>query len=184
VCENEELYFLPSSRNNDIFDFDTSELSNLLNELKNTFDYVIVECNNHKVSIKKLLPVSDMAIVVSCQDLLSVRNSDSVITMIEDEGVDIKLLINKFVSDETTTDYLMTPDDMIDRLGIKLIGVVPECDEFRKMINLSVFSLFENETVLKCVFENISKRIIGESIPLTDFNKKVKKSKFKVFSKK
>lgn len=183
VFEDKNLYFLPSSRHNDVLDFDAADLIDILNELKNTFDCVIVDCDNNKNLIKTIMSVSDMAIVISFQDLLSVRNSDNLISIIEDNDIDIKLLINKYSNEKNVSYYLMSADDMLDKLGINLIGIIPECDELKKLANSSVFSLLESETVLDCVFENISKRILGATVPITKFDKKEKTLKIRFFNK-
>ena len=183
VYEDKELYFLPSSRQDNVFDFNEIAFIEILRKVKSNFDYVIVDCPTNKEIAKKLQAVSDMIIVITCPDVLSVRNSDSLISILEDENADIRLLINKFNNNEKFSELFMTPDKILDELGIKLIGVVPESKEFIKMINSSGLSLFESETTLSCVFENISKRIMGENAPLANFEEKPKTKKMKLFNK-
>ena len=66
---------------------------------------------------------------------------------------------------------MMSSDDVVDILAVDLIGVVPD-DENVVISTNQGEPLVGNDTLAGQAYMNISRRILGENVPLLDLNGK------------
>jgi septum site-determining protein MinD len=65
---------------------------------------------------------------------------------------------------------MMNVEDIEDILAIDLIGVVPDDEEIVMSTNRGEPAVFKQGSLSGMAFRNISKRIIGESVPFMEFD--------------
>ena len=109
----------------------------------------------------------DKAIFIATADEISVKGAAAAASETEAFGIErenMRLLINRFVKKAALKSNLLNVDGVIDKTGVRLLGIVPED---KKIPYSSVTGVFpgEKSKFLKAV-RRISARIDGENVPL------------------
>lgn len=169
----DNLYLLPSAQTKDKTCIEPSQMQELANELKDKFDYVIIDCPaGIEHGFKNAIAGATKAIVVTTPEVSSIRDADRVIGLLEDNGFkDIRLIINRLRPELIKTGDMMSIDDVVDILAIELIGAIP--DDVNIVISTNRGEpLAGKDNLPGTAYMNISKRITGENIPIMNFQKK------------
>jgi len=82
----------------------------------------------------------------------------------------IELIINKINLDLLKKKEIISIQDIIEILGVKLIGVIPDNYKIIIASNVGKPIPFSKDKDLSSVFINIAKRLTGEKIPVTTLN--------------
>lgn len=168
----EGLYLLPAAQTKDKTAVKPEEMRALCAELKEEFDYVIVDSPaGIEQGFKNAIAGAEKAIVVATPEVSSVRDADRIVGLLEAEELrDPKLVINRLQPKMVRNGNMMGIEDIIDILAIDLLGVVPE-DE------MVIISTNRGETVVRMensrsgqAFRNIARRITGEAVPMMDLD--------------
>lgn len=163
-----ELYFLPASQTVDKEDIDKDLLCEFLKSIKETFDFIILDCPaGIETGLKNALCVTDMLVVTVTPDFASVRDGDRVVEISEEYDVKEKfVVINKFDKKNIRKGYALNVDEILERLGTPLLGIVENDDEMVRFQNDGEL-IFENKrkNFTKNI-KNCAKRLTGETIPI------------------
>ena len=84
---------------------------------------------------------------------------------------DLKLVVNRIRSDMVERGDMMSAEDVVEVLGINLIGVVPD-DEKIVIATNNGEPLAGDESLAGQAYINICHRILGEEVPYLDLRKK------------
>ena len=99
----------------------------------------------------------------------AIRDADRIIGLLEShEMKKIDLLLNRMRLDLVKRGDMMSPTDVVDILGIPLIGVIPD-DEHVVISTNQGEPLIETASLAGRAYRNISLRITGEKIPIELF---------------
>lgn len=178
----EGLYVIPAAQTKDKDAVNEEQMINLCCELKKEFDYIVIDCPaGIEQGFKNAIAGADIAIVVATPDLSSLRDADRIVGLLEDNGLfEHYLLINRIRPDLVKKGDMLNIDEIIDLLGINLIGVIPDDEDV--IVSTSkgepVVTLEKSKAGLG--YRNISLRLDGKSIPLMEIEKR---KFFKFFSK-
>ena len=185
--ENFDLIPAPQSRN---CDYITPEMIvKLCDMLKEKYDYILLDSPaGIDRGFRNAVAGADKAIVVVQPYIASVRDADRAIDYIEKTDIkDMRLIINSMRTEEVKSGVLMNVDNIIDLLGIQLLGIIPYDEEIPKLAVCGKTVISNDDAVSTATYINIAGRINGESIPIMDMAT-VKKGVFyrlkKHFSKK
>ncbi len=172
----EELYLLPSAQAKDKSAVSATQINRLISQLKEQFDYVIVDCPaGIERGFKNAIRGAERAIVVTTAENTSVRDADRVIGLLEKEKIaPPKLIINRLRPKMIKNGGMMDIDEVTALLAIDLLGVVPEDEEIIRAGNLGEPLVFSTRSPASRAFYNIARRIQGESIPLLTFDREKK----------
>ena len=167
------LYILSAPQTRAAADFDRDAFSDLWQRLKDRFDYCVIDAPaGIGGGFEYALSGADAAVVVTTPEVSALRDADRVISVIEDCGLeDIRLILNRVRPDLIHNGVMMNADDCVDMLGIPILGIVPEDDEL-KIAALKGELAVSNNASAGIAFSNIAKRILGEEIPIMDFEVK------------
>jgi septum site-determining protein MinD len=120
-------------------------------------------------SVKLCAALCDAALVTATPDALSLRSNASLCEWLHEEGagtLDLRLVINRFPVNPKMP-CIPDPREMIDSIGIRLFGIVPECNGFTPIEQMRVPSCFGSDhTALSAAFSNMAARLVGEARPL------------------
>jgi len=143
---------------------------NLTNELKQEFDYIIIDCPaGIEQGFKNAIAGADRAIVVTTPEVSAVRDADRIIGLLEaNELRNPKLLINRVRPDMVKRGDMMSIDDIIDILAIDLIGVVPDDEKIVISTNKGEPAVTDEKSQAGQAYRNITRRILGENVPIMD----------------
>ena len=169
------LMFLPASQSRGGKYINTERFAEFCGELKKEFDYVIVDCPAG-LELSVPLSICDRGIVVVQPYIASIRDADRCIDLFEKHNIgDITLAVNGVDPVLISKGIMWNLDDIVDLLGIPLLGIVPYDSALISQ------SEADRSSVAFGAFENIASRIMGEDVPIMKLDKK--KSGF-VFRKK
>ncbi len=166
----EGLYLLPAAQTRDKMAVSPEQMKKVIAELEADFDYIIIDCPaGIEQGFKNAIAGAKSAIVVTVPEVSAVRDADRIIGLLSANGIDdCQLLVNRLRPDLVKKGDMLALDDTLDILGIELIGVVPEDERVLKSSNLGEPVITDDKAVSGKAYKNVTKRILGEKIPLLD----------------
>lgn len=166
------LFLLPTAQTRDKNDISPQDMLKLVNELKEDFDYVIIDCPaGIEQGFENAVIGADRAIIVVNPEVTSVRDADRVIGKLDSKGMDRHdLLINRINFEMVKRGDMLNIDDIIDTLSVKLIGVVPDDRNITVSTNRGEPIVLDDKAIAGQAFKNIARRIMGEDVPLMNLN--------------
>ncbi len=168
----EGLYLLPAAQTRDKTAVSPQQMMKLCEELKDEFDYIIIDCPaGIEQGFKNAIAGADRAIVVTTPEVSAVRDADRIVGLLEaNELRNPKLLINRMRADMVKRGDMMSIDDIIDILAIGLIGVVPDDEKIVVSTNRGEPAINDDKSTAGQAYRNIVQRIRGEDVPFMDFD--------------
>lgn len=166
------LYLLPSAQTRDKASVTPEQMVTLVEELKQEFDYIILDCPaGIEQGFKNAVAGADRAIVVTTPEVSAIRDADRIIGLLEANSMEkVDLIVNRIRMDMVKKGDMMSIEDVVDILAINLIGAVPD-DENIVISSNQGEPLVGNDTVPGQAYMNICRRITGEEVPMLDLNK-------------
>lgn len=165
-----ELFLLPAAQTRDKNAVSPEQMKALNDELKEIFDFVIIDCPaGIEQGFKNAISGADKAIVVTTPEISAVRDADRIIGLLEAAELRNPLLIiNRLKIDMVRRGDMMNIDDMLDILAIDLLGVVPDDPAIVISTNRGEPVVDGNGSQAGQAYRNISRRITGEEVPFLD----------------
>jgi len=166
------LFLLPTAQTRDKNDVDINEMVRIVTELKQEFDYVILDCPaGIEQGFENAIVGADWAIVVVNPEITSVRDADRVIGKLDAKGIERQeLIVNRMNFDMAKSGDMLSIEDIKECLAIKVIGVVPDDRKVTISTNKGEPIVLDSSAYAGQAFKNIGKRILGEEVPFLDFN--------------
>lgn len=179
----ENLYLLPAAQTKDKTSVTPEQMKKLTEELKEEFDYVILDCPaGIEQGFKNAIAGADRALVVTTPEVSAVRDADRIIGLLEaNEIKKTHLIVNRLRADMVKRGDMMSAEDVIDILAVDLIGQVPD-DENIVVATNNGEPLVGDNSLAGQAYMNICRRIGGEQVPFLDLDPK--KGIFSWFKKK
>lgn len=164
------LYILPAAQTRDKTSIGAEQMKSLITELKEDFDYVLIDCPaGIEHGFKNAIISADKAIVVTVPEVSAVRDADRIIgLLLANEIGYIRLLINRLRKDMIDRGDMLNIDDTLEILSIELIGIVPEDENIIRSSNLGEPVIVEGKTISGKAYRNIVSRVLGESVPFME----------------
>lgn len=108
------------------------------------------------------------ALVVVNPEVSSVRDADRIIGLLEARDVrEVRLIINRMRPEMVKRGDMLEVDDVLEILGVKLIGIVPEDERILVSTNLGNPASLDETNRAGAEFRNIARRVRGEEVPYT-----------------
>lgn len=122
------LFLLPCAQAGDKNSVSPEEMKKLTDELRDEFDYIILDCPaGIEQGFKNAIAGADRAIVVTMPEVSAIRDADRIIGLLEaNEKKRADLVVNRIRMDMVKKGEMMSIDDVVDILAIDLIGAVPD----------------------------------------------------------
>ena len=165
----ENLYLLPSAQTKDKSAISPGQMKKLTSELKEEFDYILVDCPaGIEQGFKNAIAGANRAIVVTTAEISSIRDADRIIGLLESAEIkNPELVINRIRPNMVRKGEMMDVDDIVDLLSIDLIGVVPDDEYIITQTNKGEPVISNKKAPSGKAYLEISKRILGENIEIT-----------------
>lgn len=175
------LYLIPAAQTRDKDAINPEQMKELCDELKEEFDYVIVDCPaGIENGFKNAIAGADSAIVVTTPEVSAVRDADRIIGLLEAHSVDdINLVVNRIKMNMVRNGDMLDINDILDILGIKLIGVVPDDENVVISTNKGEPVVEYNNSLAGTAYSNIARRVMGEEVKFLELD--VQESFFRRF---
>ena len=167
----ENLYLLPSAQTKDKSAISPEQMKKLTSELKEEFDYVLLDCPaGIEQGFKNAISAADRALVVTTPEVSAIRDADRIIGLLEaNEIKKINLIVNRIRMDMVKRGDMMSIEDVVEILAIDLIGAVPDDENIVVSTNQGEPLVGDNSLPGKA-YLNICKRIMGEDVPYLDLS--------------
>ena len=164
------LFLLPSAQTRDKSAVSPEQMRKLVDELRKDFDYILLDCPaGIEQGFKNAIAGADRAIIVTTPEVSAIRDADRIIGLLEAEELKkIELVINRIRMDMVKRGDMMSVEDVVDILAIDLIGVVPD-DESIVIATNEGEPLVGSDTQAGKAFANICHRVLGEEVPIMEF---------------
>ncbi|MBP3448281.1 MAG: septum site-determining protein MinD [Clostridia bacterium] len=163
-----ELYFLPASQTIDKEDLDEEKFYSMIKNAAKDFDFVLLDCPaGIETGLKNAIRAANITVTVVTPDMASLRDADRMLQIAE--GCNVKenyVIINKFNKKLVRKKMMPNVDEILNRLGIPLLGIW--CYEDKMLQFQNQGKLILDDTRKKCVREikNSAKRLMGEQVPV------------------
>lgn len=166
VTERSPNLNLICATRNPFIEIDPEKILGVCNEMREHFDYIIVDTAGVGDSVFNVIKGADMILMVTTPDTICVRDSAILSDFLYLKScTNQRLIINKVSSKFKSEEILYDLDSVMDTVGIQLLGVVPEDN------NIKICGAKGLPLPQKCVgfkaYNAIAKRILGEDTPLT-----------------
>lgn len=169
----DNLYLLPACKSIDVTKINFSYLEKIIIELRKQFDFILIDSPaGIERGFYNAIRNANEAIIVVNNDVASIRDADKVIGILNTHGIsDTKLVINKVSLRKIDSEVSITMSDVMDVLGIPLLGIVYEDEEVMKSNNKGVPLILNNKSIINKCYLNISKRLNGEDVKIAKYKK-------------
>jgi septum site-determining protein MinD len=168
------LFILPASQTRDKDALTVDGVESVLNELKETFDYIVcdspagIEHGAHMA-----LYFAEEAIIVTNPEVSSVRDSDRIIGILQsksriaEQGGSVKehLLLTRYNPERVERGDMLSVTDVEEILAVPLLGVIPESEAVLKASNQGVPVVHDSDSDAGQAYEDAVARYLGEDRP-------------------
>ena len=168
------LYLMPAAQSRDKNCVTPGQMKKLIENLKSQFDYIIIDCPaGIEQGFQNAIAGADHAVVVTTPEVSAIRDADRIIGLLEANEIKrIDLVVNRLRHELVKRGEMMTVEDVVDILGLPLLGVVPD-DENVVIATNQGEPLVGNNSLAGQAFYNICKRLCGKEVPILDFGKNI-----------
>jgi septum site-determining protein MinD len=169
-----ELFLIPAAQTRDKNAVTPSDMIRLCEELRSDFDWILIDSPaGIERGFKNAIAPADKVIVVTNPEVSAVRDADRIIGLIEaEEKGPAQLVINRFNPVLVKRGDMLTSDDVLELLAVKLIGIVPEDENVIVSTNRGLPVALEPKSKAGQSFVDISRRLMGEDVPMMDLEEK------------
>lgn len=172
-CPN--LVLLPAAQIRDKNDVNTDQMKELIYSLKESFDYILIDCPaGIEQGFKNAIAAADEAIVVTTPEVSATRDADRIIGLLEAAGIkNPRIVVNRLRIDMVKEKNMLSVEDILDILAVKLLGVVPDDENVVISTNKGEPLVYKGDSLAAKAFKNIASRIEGVEVPLLDLDIKM-----------
>lgn len=164
------LSIIPSSCVRDGNGITVRQMKLLLEDLKEDYDYVLVDSPaGIEQGFSLATADADQIIVVTTPQIAAIHDADCVLQLLKKQKTsEVNLLINGFRRQMVKDGDMLDVPDICELLEAKLLGVVLE-DENIIVAQNHGQPVMGQHTISEECYQNIAKRICGEEIPIPDY---------------
>ena len=165
-----ELYLLPAAQTRDKNAVTSVQMEQLCQQLRREFDFVIIDSPaGIEQGFRNAIVGADEIIIVANPEMASVRDADRIIGLVEAAGKpEPRLILNRLRPEMVKRGDMMDVADVLEVLGIDLLGIVPEDELIIVATNKGEPIVYERRSRAGRSFLNAAQRILGEEIPLNE----------------
>ncbi len=162
---NLSLLAAPQTRNKTAIT--AAHMKALVEVLSRYFDYVLIDCPaGIESGFQNAIAGAKEAIVVTTPEISAVRDADRVVGLLEANRItDIKLILNRIRPAMVKNNDMMSVEDVLDILSVKLIGVIPDDEQVIVSTNKGEpLVLAEKPSLAGTAYMNVAKRLEGRDV--------------------
>ena len=162
------LYFLAAPA---IRDGALLETGAMFADIKTEFEYCVIDCpSGIGDGFRQGHAHADMSIIVTTGELPAMRDAQATAAAVREMGIeDVRLLVNRVLPKNIKWIHT-TIDDMIDAIGARLIGLVPEDESVHRALHCGDPLVLYEKRRSAYDFLDVARRIAGETVPIRRWN--------------
>lgn len=169
------LFLLAASQTRDKDALSLEGVGQVMEQLhEQDFDYIV--CDS-PAGIEKgaqlALYFADEALIVTNPEVSSVRDSDRILGILQaksrraergDAPIEEHLVLTRYNPARVESGEMLSVEDVIDLLNVKLLGVVPESEDVLNASNSGKPVINEDESPAAIAYRDIVDRFLGETV--------------------
>ena len=163
-----ELYLLPAAQTKDKDAVTQDEMIELVDQLRDEFEYVLIDCPaGIESGFKNAIAGADEILIVTTPEVSAVRDADRIIGLCEAYGKgQPRLILNRYRPKMVRNGEMMSVDDVLQILAIDLIGIIPEDEDVITSTNKGETLALDKNSRTGKSYSDIARRITGEEVPV------------------
>jgi septum site-determining protein MinD len=167
-----ELYLIPAAQTRDKNAVSPSDMVRICKDLKPDADFIIIDSPaGIERGFRNAIAAAERVLVVTNPEVSAVRDADRVVGILEaEEKGNPLLIINRLNPALVKNNDMLSAEDVLDLLGIQLVGIVPEDESVIIGSNRGAPVVTDPKSRAGQAFRNIAKRLEGEDIPFMDMD--------------
>lgn len=132
------------------------------------YDYIIADMPAGTGSVINLFAqYASKAIIVTTPETVSIRGAAAICEQIEHNSSCLMYVaVNRIRRDFIKYGKAHNIDDVMDQIGLPLIGIIPEDEDVISCSNLGKNIIIVKDTGASVAYKNIAKRLLGEKTPI------------------
>ena len=165
-----DLFLLPAAQTRDKNAVNSVQMEQLCQQLRQEFDFVLIDSPaGIEQGFRNAIVGADEIVIVANPEMSSVRDADRIIGLVEAAGkMEPRLILNRLRSDMVKRGDMMDVADVLEVLGIELLGVVPEDEMIIVSTNKGEPAVYDKHSRAGRAYMSAAQRIMGEEVPLDD----------------
>ncbi len=165
-----ELYLLPAAQTRDKNAVNSIQMEQLCQQLRREFDFVLIDSPaGIEQGFRNAIVGADEIIIVANPEMASVRDADRIIGLVEAAGKpEPRLVLNRLRPEMIRRGDMMDVADVLEVLGVELLGIVPEDEMIIVAINKGEPIVYDKRSRAGRAFLSAAQRIMGEEVPLDE----------------
>ncbi len=162
-----DLYLIPAAQTRDKTAVSPSDMVDITQQLRDEFDFILIDSPaGIERGFRNAVAPADDVLIVTNPEVSSVRDADRIIGLLEaEEKGPGKLVINRVKIGMVRRGEMLSMEDVVDILAIKLIGVVPDDESVLLSSNRGEPAAGDLNSKAGQAFRNIARRLSGEEVP-------------------
>jgi septum site-determining protein MinD len=166
----QDMYLIPAAQTRDKNAVSPSDMVRICNDLRPDADFIIIDSPaGIERGFRNAIAAADNVLVVTNPEVSAVRDADRVVGILEaEEKSNPSLIINRLNPTLVKNNDMLSAEDVLDLLGIRLIGIVPEDENVIIGSNRGTPIVTDGKSRAGQAFRNIAKRLQGEDVPFMD----------------
>lgn len=168
----QDMYLIPAAQTRDKNAVSPSDMIRICNDLRPDADFVIIDSPaGIERGFRNSIAAADSVLVVTNPEVSAVRDADRVVGILEaEEKGSPSLIINRLNPTLVKNNDMLSAEDVLDLLGIRLIGIVPEDENVIIGSNRGAPVVTDGKSRAGQAFRNIAKRLQGVDVPFMDLS--------------
>ncbi len=164
----DNLHILASAQSRDKDAVKPEQMKALCTELKQAFDYILLDCPaGIEMGFKNAIAGADEAVVVTNPEVSAVRDADRIVGLLEAaEMQSIGLILNRVKPGLIKRGQMLSVDDVQDILNLKLLGMVPEDERIVHASNKGEPAVLDRASKAGEAYRDIVMRLLDPGRPM------------------
>lgn len=166
---NPNLVLLAAAQTRDKTAVTGEQMKEICDKLKEEYDFVIVDSPaGIEQGFQNAIAGANEAIIVATPEMSAVRDADRIIGLLEakEEITSYRLVLNRVRPCLIKANDMMSVDDVVEILSVKLLGIIPEDENIIVSTNKGEPIVYNEEnTKASVAYNNVARRIMGEEVP-------------------
>ena len=161
----DNLWILPASQTDDKDSVTPDDMRRIVLELKNTHDFVLIDCPaGIEQGFKNAIAGADEAVVVATPEVSSIRDADRVVGLLAAAGVPARLVVNRISAALVKRGDMLSQSDVIEILALELLGTIPLDDQIVASTNRGTPAVLEGKSLAAKELTRIAMRLAGYEV--------------------
>ena len=162
------LFFLTAPMNCPVDEIDQENFREVLDQARSRYDYILLDAPaGIETGFRLAARHADRVVVVTGADPASVRDAARSGQLLQKMGKNsVRIIVNR-IDPKTVKAMRLTVDDIMDRAGLPLLGIVPEDPEVVLAAAFETPLLIRTKKGAAAACRRIAQRIQGRRVPVS-----------------